>query len=236
MMPAREEERTVSHWQRKVLPFMMGMLVVLAGFFFVASTVQIYSLQKRIDNGPELNLNPVLSEQDQGSLVGLGGTRLDMMKWKTLTLLEANTVQNRYHQANVLLMSRVWTSYLGFVTGMVLAIVGAVFILGKLREESSTVGTESALWKITVTSTSPGLVLAILGTALMLSTILTHHAINVVDKPTYMSADTVGFDTNGQDREKELPPPLPLSAAPQDPAQGLKEKLGLGKSKTSPIP
>jgi hypothetical protein len=54
-----------------------------------------------------------------------------------LSSLETNIVERRYHQANVSLMSRVWTRYLGFVTGMVLAMVGSIFILGKLREMES---------------------------------------------------------------------------------------------------
>jgi hypothetical protein len=83
-------------------------------------------------------------------------------------------------------MSRVWTSYLGFVTGMVLALVGAAFILGKLQEPVSELSTALQGTSISLKSASPGLLLAALGTILMLATIITHHRIDVVDKAVYL--------------------------------------------------
>ena len=44
-------------------------------------------------------------------------------------------IKQRYHQANVLLMAGVRVRYPGLVTGMILALIGAVFVLGKIREE-----------------------------------------------------------------------------------------------------
>lgn len=103
-----------------------------------------------------------------------------------LSLLEANALQRRYHQAGVLLISRIWTRYLGFVTGTILALVGAAFILGKLRETNSVLGAESALWKVSMTSASPGLILATLGTLLMLATLATNLEMQVNDGPVYL--------------------------------------------------
>jgi hypothetical protein len=95
------------------------------------------------------------------------------------------TVQQRYHQANVILMARIWTTYLGFVTGMILAVVGAAFILGKLREQASEISGKAENWQVSIASTSPGLIMVVLGSALMLVTIMTHHQINVTDRPLY---------------------------------------------------
>jgi hypothetical protein len=46
-------------------------------------------------------------------------------------VLEADALQRRYHQANANMLARVWTRQLGFITGMLLALVGAAFILGR---------------------------------------------------------------------------------------------------------
>ena len=110
----------------------------------------------------------------------------EYIRWKTLLQLEANALQQRYHQAGVLLISRIWTRYLGFVTGMILALVGAAFILGKLRESSSQLGTEGAGWKVSITSASPGLILAVLGTVLMLGTLATRLEMQVNDGPVFL--------------------------------------------------
>jgi hypothetical protein len=74
-------------------------------------------------------------------------------------------------------MSRTWTRYLGFMTGMIFALVGAAFVMGKLREQESALALKNAAVEANITTTSPGLVLCLLGTVLMLATLLTHHDI-----------------------------------------------------------
>ena len=49
--------------------------------------------------------------------------------------LEQELVARRYEQANLMLSTSLWTRLMGFITGMILALVGAAFILGKLQED-----------------------------------------------------------------------------------------------------
>jgi len=189
---------------------MVGMLVTLTAFFFIASLVQLYYLQTRIEHAPQLDLAPAMASLDDfekdlksGALKSEAAfdNRLDYAKWKMLSLLEANALQRRYHQAGVLLISRIWTRYLGFVTGTMLAFVGAAFILGKLREATSSVGAESPLWKVSITSASPGLILAVLGTVLMLATLSTNLEMQLNDGPVYLTRPSA---------VRSEPPPQPL--------------------------
>lgn len=199
--PAREQamsrraagDRT---WQKRLLPLMVGLLVSLTAFFFIASFVQLYYLQTRIEQAPRLDLSPAMTQLDAlardmqdgkaGNQAAIS-SQLEYARWKTLALLEANALQRRYHHAGVLLISRIWTRYLGFVTGTILAMVGAAFILGKLQEASSNLGAEGGgLWKVSLTTASPGLVLATLGTALMLATLATNMDLQVSDGPVYL--------------------------------------------------
>ncbi|CAN0513621.1 unnamed protein product, partial [Laminaria digitata] len=107
-------------------------------------------------------------------------------QWKTVATLEKHTLDQRYHQANVLLMSRIWTRYLAFVTGMILCMVGASFILGKLREDQTEISGKSDLGEGSLKTSSPGVLLATLGVILMLTSLLTHHEISVTDGPAYL--------------------------------------------------
>ena len=214
---ARKEEKRVragraeQTWQRRLLPLMAGMLVALTAFFFVASFVQLYYLQTRIETAPQLDLKTVMAtfdelENNPKNLAVNNETtfdnRLEYSKWKMLALLEANALQRRYHQAGVLLISRIWTRYLGFVVGTILALVGAAFILGKLRDSTSNLGTESPLWKVSITSASPGLILAVLGTALMFATLATNLEMQVTDGPVYLTQPAVSTKVDSA--------PLPL--------------------------
>jgi len=198
-------------WQKRLLPVMVGLLVTLTAFFFVASFVQLYYLQTRIERAPRLDLSSAMASLDEiakdvregkvGDQLAFNN-RLEYARWKTLSLLEANALQRRYHHAGVLLISRIWTRYLGFVTGTILAMVGAAFILGKLQEASSNLGAEGGLWKVSLTTASPGLVLATLGTALMLATLATSMDLQVNDGPVYLR-DQPGTAASA--------PPLPLA-------------------------
>jgi hypothetical protein len=173
-------------WQSKLLPFMVGMPTVVAIFFFVVSLIQINGLNNKIHQSNEIDLKSALSLLEQSNEKTLADdTKLDYTRWKTLSTLEASSLQLRYRQASVLLMFNVWTRYLGFVTGMILALVGSSFILGKLREPDSKIDTSSSSWKFSLTTASPGLMLTLLGTILMITTLIKTFEVNVSDGPAY---------------------------------------------------
>ncbi len=179
-------------WQKKLLPLMAAMVVGLTAFFFIASLFQLYSIHQRIQSFPTLEMDAAFQSLDMIRDGPDSMVRFDAVRWKTLVMLEKHAVQQRYHQANVLLMARIWISYLGFVTGMTLSLVGAVFILGKLREPVSTLTAEGQGFKGHISSSSPGLILVFLGTVLMVVTITTHHNIEVKDGPLYTAIPYVG--------------------------------------------
>lgn len=180
-----KESRATQRWQTRLRAWMQFLVTGVLAFFLLASGWQIYYLHQKIEQAPALNLefapaNNLSATQEQ---------------WRTLARLEAHAIQQRYHQANVILMARIWTTYLGFVTGMILAVVGAAFILGKLREQASEITGKMENWQVSIVSTSPGLVMVVLGTILMLMTITTHHQIDVKDSPLYFSGTAVSSTT-----------------------------------------
>ncbi len=177
------ETRKLWAWNRLLLPLMIGMVVGLTLFFFAASMFQLYALQESIADSPKLDLKAQLAEMP---LPEKASEIEAQQRWKTLSLLEEHAVRQRYHQANVLLMARVWVRYLGFVTGMIMALVGAVFVLGKLREARTELSVGTGEHQGKISTHSPGLILASLGTLLMFTTLVTHHRIDVNDGPLYV--------------------------------------------------
>ncbi len=169
-----------SEWQERLLPLMIRMVVGLTLFFFIASFAQLAYLHVTIKKAPEVRVEQYFPPEEPGP------ANPRMQEFKVLAHLDASTLSHRYHQANVLLMSRVWARYLGFVTGMILALVGAVFILGKMREAPSEFSGTGAGASVNLRSSSPGLVLAVLGVILMITTIVTHHEIQTADSPVYL--------------------------------------------------
>jgi hypothetical protein len=102
-------------------------------------------------------------------------------------MLEEHTINQRYHQANVALLVRATVKYFGFLTGMLMSLVGAVFVLGRLTEASSKLAAQGAFGKFTIATVSPGLILAVLGTVLMITTVLTNPPTDVNDGNVYLN-------------------------------------------------
>lgn len=218
-MTARE-----AAWQRRLLPLMAGMLVVLALFFLVVTLYQMNDLASRVAAAPRLDLKPALASLDNVPDGTKTDERLLRATWRTLAELEGYAIDRRYHQANLLLMMRLWTRYLGFITGMILALVGAAFILGKMREAGTTLDAQGAAGKVAIASSSPGLILAVLGTALMITTIMVDPRIDVQDGPLYLPAWSGRFEA-----DQTMPPPQDLGPGDdgQDPFQNLQQKQKL---------
>jgi hypothetical protein len=173
---------------------MSRMIVALALFFFLASLAQLAYLHVSIRQRPPVTLTaaPVALAADARF-----EDRLAAARFRSVTELEIDALARRYHQANVLLMARVWVTYLGFVTGMILSLVGAAFILGRLQEPVSELGAQAPQVSLTVKSASPGVILVGLGTLMMIVATLTNHRIEVSDNPLYLRGSVVETAPSG---------------------------------------
>ena len=186
----------------RLLSTAKAMLVGLTVFFFLASLAQLAYLHKQINDSPEIDIKKLISERINGEPPA--GISLPQLELELRTTLEEYALKRRYHQANVLLMSRIWVSYLSFVTGMILSLVGASFILGKIREPVTKLDADTKLAKFSIASTSPGIILATLGTLLIVTSILTNHRITVQDRPVYLHVYGYGSTANLPSDSEEI--------------------------------
>jgi len=192
-------------WHERLLPLMVFMAVGMTVFFLIASMVQLNSLNVAIQNAPELDLSTLI--QSPSKTVN---ERIDAHQ-RALLALEANVIDRRHHEASVALMARIWTRYMGFITGMTLSMVGAVFILGRLNTSTSALSGEMGKASFQLQSASPGLFMIVLGTAMMIVTITNHPRINVVDKAVFVAPmeGVTKFDESGLGTAAGTPPALP---------------------------
>ncbi len=201
-------EKAVNKWQTSLLPLMTKTLISLAIFFFIISMIQLYFLQTNILNNPKINVGESLSGLGLDSDLSHKAI-LENVRMKTLVALEVGSLQNQYYQANSLLMSRVWITYIGFVTGMIMAVVGCVFILGKLSTNISSVSAQLASNSLSINSASPGLIIAFLGTCLMISALFVNHTISSHYAATYIH----DLDNNAVHTKSDTMPRLQLDTS-----------------------
>lgn len=189
-----EESGGTTAWQRRLLPFMASMVVLLAILAVASNFYQAHVMQQFIGTPHEVDLKPAWEPVafDKTSTLS---EQLAWAQWQTLALLESQALRSRYHQASVILMVRVYIIFIGFATGVAMALIGAAFILGKLQEPVSTVNTGAGAWRFAIQSSSPGLILAMLGTILILTTIWSRSEIDVQDKTLYVSSRVTDVST-----------------------------------------
>lgn len=202
MSEAGEASTRNHRWQVKLLPFMTGSLVALAACFFAATLWNYSSLQGQLQR-------PV--SDIQGVLDRLPKMDASQKQWYVSAVLEEQSLRSRHQQNGAVVSASIWTRFMGFMTGMVLVIAGSVFILGKL--ESTFEGNANLNgYQGSLTTTSPGLVLAVAGTLLIGISLLMKVEVQIDDRPVYLP---------GHSYEQKPPKPAPVDfeqAAASSPA------------------
>lgn len=190
--------KELADWQTKLLPFMMTGLAVMAVLFFVGTFWNYAGLHSRLAlSEPEIvdTLEKVRSSQ---------ATTSAYQDWYMRVVLEERAMRSRHHQNTAVIESRVWTRFMGFMTGMMMVMCGCIFILGKLEAafdgSLKTPSAEGAL-----KTSSPGLVLAVAGTVLIAISLMVSVTVEVTDRPVYLADLGRPLEASSA-----MPAPLPL--------------------------
>lgn len=190
-----------SNWQNKLMPWMIAMPTVLILLFVYLATRQMEKFNAVLDE----ETSSIMDEMAKDDSLDLSEIKnsMDYVRWVTLVKMEERSLNRRYTQGGALLSARLFTKYLGFFTGMILTIVGAVFIIGKLQEKTTEIeGEVGNGMKGKLSSSSPGIIFGVLGTLLMLSTIFQHSEISVSDQPLFLNSTNLYLNTAGQNANK----------------------------------
>ena len=182
-------------WQNRLLPVMAGFVIALALAFFALSMRTLHNVDQFVQSE-----HGELRDQIKALINTREPESADDVIRRGLLILEADALDRRYHQASGLLMSRIWGKNLAFMTGMIMAFLGAIFILGKLSESPTAVKGGASNWNVSITSASPGILLAFFGTVLVALSIVIHENIDVKDGTAYLRSVTVqnqAQDTQG---------------------------------------
>lgn len=199
-----DDRRWIARWQERLLPFLIAAISLMAVFFFVTSLLQLTRLNEAVTFRAKDHIEASLAAYERGPGSTAGALDLEYLRWKTMVLLEREALAHRYAQVNATLMLRAWTRHLGFLTGMILALVGAIFILAKLSEGQTMLSAEGGGWKGALATGSPGIVLAVLGTVLMVVTLTASFEFSTRDVPVYLHPAGTARAT--------LPPPPQLDS------------------------
>lgn len=209
--PSTPEPIGLSRWQRRMAPLMAAAVVGVALFFAVVSVWQIVQIQAAMRPTETASLN------EAWRTVTMAAPNYDRQFEQALARsafeLERDVIARRYHQAETAIAVRLWTRFMGFMTGMTLALVGGAFVLGKLSE-TTTVAEAKAISGLTLSlqSGSPGIILALLGTVLMVTAMSVPTTAETRDEPVYFAGRGASF-VNSYPAETATSPAAPAVSA-----------------------
>jgi len=186
------DDPRVLGWQSRLLPFMIGSLIVVALCFIATTLWFFHDLEQRL----EYRTTDVTAVVEH--LAGPSDAKQNdqaYRDWYIRAVLEGVALQQRFNVQATVVKGRLWTRFMGFLTGMLLALTGCVFVLGKLRE-SVNFGGEGQGFKATLATSSPGVFLAFLGTVIIAIALIVQTTVESSDTSVYLSRQV-----------QEIPPP-----------------------------
>jgi hypothetical protein len=161
-------ETNDGEWQRRTMPWMLGLLLALSSVFVLASISGALMVRADFRTVAESPVDTALHALRSIVQETTPGERLEPARFLTLASLDARMLELRYHQTSSMALASIWTRFMGYLTGMILALVGAIFVLGKIRDTAPTSASGSGGgFQGSLTTTWPGLVLVAFGTLLM---------------------------------------------------------------------
>jgi hypothetical protein len=204
-----ETARAERRWQRTVLPFMVGALVLAAVFFGWTTYAFFDRLQSELSYGKTEPYGLI----DRVDKVMQGAENLSYRDWAVRATLEHAALEHRFNVQVAIVKGRLWSRFMGFLTGMLLALTGCVFVLGKLRSDIDFSGAASGASAILKT-TSPGVYLALLGTVVIGMALAVPGEVESTDAAVYFPAVKASSSTASAPATVTTPPvSLPGSGA-----------------------
>ena len=168
----------------RIIPVVIGIPVLFLILFIIVSMVQLHQINSRIEEGQSQVVKEMLNRTTPNNSLSESHRM-----FLTLAVLEEESLSERYRQGHYSLVSRSFKQFLGFFTGIMMVIVGSVFVLLKLREEIDTDVSKGETWKFKLVTNSPGVVFGILGTILISFASGTKDTISVRDSGLYLTRE-----------------------------------------------
>ncbi|WPV67858.1 hypothetical protein [Chitinophaga sp. LS1] len=180
----------LNSWQTKLLPWVLSLVTIMILVFFALATIQFNYFRNQISSNRTSEIDKFLLSPKEAA--ANGPIDIEYTKLYCLAKMEETVLNKRYSQLGFLLLSRTYIKYLGFFTGMILSITGAVFVISKFKEEKVEIGSDiSEKIKFTLATSSPGIIFGILGTILMSITIFYNSPIGAEEQPFYLNQFTL---------------------------------------------
>ena len=168
----------------RLIPVVIVFPVIFLVFFIVVSMIQLKDINSRIEEGQSQAVKEMLIKSTAGEQLSE-----DYRQFLTLAALEEESLNERYRQGHYSLVSRSFKQFLGFFTGIIMVIVGSVFVLLKLKDHMDLGAQQGESWKFSLVTSSPGIAFGVVGAVLISIASLSNDKIVVRDSGLYLTRE-----------------------------------------------
>jgi len=182
-------------------------LVSIAGYHF-------YVFQSMVSSNRQLFVEEILSTQ-MPPPAEAGQEKLTLTPAHAINLapfaLEADVLRNRYRAVDALVLTRTSIVYIIIFCGLTMVSVGSAFILFRIDDQPVNAEGKAASLGFTITTASPGILLALAGAVLVAVPWIIDRPIRFQEGPSYVGSAVVTPGVNGQEPDR---PPREMEPIP----------------------
>jgi hypothetical protein len=152
VVPISQADEDFQKLYNRIVPVVIIIPIFFLILFISVSMIQLRDINSRIEEGQSQTVKDIINR-----MPGKDTLSESYRQFLALAVLEEESLGERYRQGHYSLVSRSFKQYLGFFTGIIMVIVGSLFVLLKLREKIDSAASRDG-WKFTLVTNSPGVV------------------------------------------------------------------------------
>ena len=167
---------------RSLIWVLFVVLLVPSAFFVSLSYLQLNEILQDIKNKPQLFSGQLLADVAPNDK----SFSPDAFIARAKVALEIDVMAHRAQRSSALLSTRTWLRFMSLIYGAILTVIGAAFVLGRVRSSKIETTAEYGDFKASVISSSPGLILAFLGCVLIVVPNVSQQTISIDDTSSFI--------------------------------------------------
>ena len=183
VVPISQADEDFQKLYNRIVPVVIIIPIFFLILFISVSMIQLRDINSRIEEGQSQTVKDIINR-----MPGKDTLSESYRQFLALAVLEEESLGERYRQGHYSLVSRSFKQYLGFFTGIIMVIVGSLFVLLKLREKIDSAASRDG-WKFTLVTNSPGVVFGLIGAVLISIASSSKDAITVRDSGLYLTRE-----------------------------------------------
>jgi hypothetical protein len=192
------EAATISPKARNVI---VATVISLAIVVITMTSVHFFLFNKEIRKERAFLIDRVIGQEGKGAVIVQSDR--ERILAEAAYALEGDVLKSRYAAVDSLILTRISTVYVIIVSGLIMVVIGSIFILFRINDPPSQATGEWSALKFQFSSASPGLIMALAGGLLVVTPWLVDQPIRVREGASYVVPNYAALQNGGSTKTED---------------------------------